>query len=94
MSDTLARTEAHLETRYRERSAGQRIEMACGMFAAAVAIARAGICAAEPGLPESEIRVRLLARLYAGELPPELLAHISDRLRQAAMAQPSRRSGA
>ena len=82
MSDTLAATEAYLDERYRTVTPGQRIEMACGMFTTAVQLARAGICAAEPELPESEIRVRLLTRLYARDLPAEVLAHLSDRLRR------------
>lgn len=65
MSDTLAKTEAFLEERYRQLTPGQRIEMACGMWTTAVALARAGICASEPGLTEAEIRVRLVRRLHA-----------------------------
>ncbi|MDO8677158.1 MAG: hypothetical protein Q7R30_01130 [Acidobacteriota bacterium] len=87
MSDTLAGTEAYLETRYRERSAGERVEMACGMFSAAVQLARGGICASEPGLSEPELRIRLLRRLYGDELPREFLAAVSARLRSAVNVQ-------
>jgi len=87
MSDTLAATEAYLETRYRERSAGERVEMACGMFSAAMQLARAGICASEPGLSEPELRIRLLRRWYGDELPREFLAVVSARLRSAVNVQ-------
>ena len=83
MSDTLAATEAYLETRYRERSAGERVEMACGMFSAAVQLARAGICMSEPGLSELELRIRLIKRFYGDEFPPEFLAAVAARLESA-----------
>ena len=54
--------------------------MALGMFSGAVALARAGICAAEPGLPEPEIRVRILRRLYAGDLDAVDLRAVEQRM--------------
>lgn len=81
MSDTLAATEAYLAERYRNLTPGQRIEMACGMFTAALHLARAGILAAEPRLKEAEIRGRLLQRLYAEDLPSADLAAVSARIR-------------
>jgi hypothetical protein len=87
MTDTLSDTEKYLENRYRERSAGARVEMACGMFSAAVQLARAGIRATEPGLTEPELRVRLLERLYGDDLPREVLAALSDRLRRSSLGR-------
>lgn len=87
MSDTLASTELYLDERYRRLTPGQRIEMACGMFSTAVQLARAGVCAAEPGLGESEIRVRLLERLYSEDLPGESIAAISARIRASAKTE-------
>jgi hypothetical protein len=83
MSDTSAATEAYLTARYRELSPGQRIEMACGMWTTAVAMARAGIGAAAAGLSESEQRVMLVERLYAGDLAPAVMSALIARLRRA-----------
>ncbi len=83
MSDTSAATEAYLAARYRDLSPGQRIEMACGMWATAVSLARAGIGAAAAGLSESEQRVMLLERLYGGDLAPALMAALIARIRRA-----------
>lgn len=88
MSDTLTETDAYLDARYRERSPGERIEMTCGMFQTAVQMARAGICAAEAGLSESEVRVRLLARLHGDDLSPAMLEKIASRIRRAAATPP------
>lgn len=83
MSDTLATTEAYLTARYRELSPGQRIEMACGMWTTAVTMARAGIGDAAAGLSESEQRVMLVKRLYAGDLAPAVMSALIARLRNA-----------
>lgn len=80
MSDTLPATERYLDDRYRRLTPGQRVEMACGMFSAAVELARAGILAAEPQLGRREIRVRLLRGLYADDLPRNVLDALSARL--------------
>ncbi len=77
MNDTSAGTDAYLEERYRQLTPGQRIEMACGMWTAAVGLARAGICAAEPGLTETEIRARLVRRLYGHDLEPAVIERLS-----------------
>lgn len=45
-----------------------QIEMACGMWTTAVTMARAGFGDAAAGLSESERRVMLVERLYAGDL--------------------------
>jgi len=74
MSDTLAATEAYLAARYDELTPGQRIEMACGMWAAAVSMARAGLGDAAAGLTESEQRVTLLERIHGGDLEPTVMA--------------------
>ena len=81
MNDTSASTETYLESRYRERTPGQRIEMACGMWTAAVTMARAGIRAAAPGLREPEQRVMLLERLYGGDLAPAVMTALVARMR-------------
>ena len=82
MSDTSATTEAYLAARYRELSPGQRIEMACGMWATAVAMARAGMGDAASGLSESDQRVLLVERLYAGDLAPSVMTALIARLRR------------
>ena len=83
MSDTLATTEAYLAARYSELTPGQRIEMACGMWATAVGMARAGLGDAADGLSESEQRVMLVERLYGGDLAPEVMAALIARIRTA-----------
>lgn len=82
MSDTLGHAEAYLDERYRRLTPGRRIEMACGMWATAVELARAGIRRAEPGLTEAETRLRLVRQLYAqdlGSLGVETLIAAMDR---------------
>lgn len=92
MSDTLPHAEAYLEARYRERTPGQRIAMACGMYATAVALARAGIVAAEPSLAESEVRLRVFERMYRDDLPPHVIAAVAARVRgQLGGISPARR---
>ena len=88
MSDTLTEADACLDARYRERSPGERIEMALGMFQAALHMARAGVCAAEAGLSEPEVRVRLLARLHGDDLPPAMREERATRTRRAAATPP------
>lgn len=82
MSDTSATTEAYLSARYRELAPGQRIEMACGMWATAVSMARAGLGDAAAGLSEPEQRVMLLERLH-GDLAPEVMSALIARIRAA-----------
>lgn len=81
MSDTSATTEAYLAARYSELTPGQRIEMACGMWATAVSMARAGLGDAAAGLSETEQRVMLLERLYAGDLAADVMSKLIARLR-------------
>lgn len=81
MSDTLPTTEVYLAARYRELTPGQRIEMACGMWATAVGMARAGLGDAAAGLSETEQRVMLLERLYAGDLAPDVMSQLIARIR-------------
>lgn len=83
MSDTLPETEAYLAKRYRQLTPGRRIEMACGMWTAAVEMARAGIRATNPTIAAGEERVRLLERLHGRELPQEFLEGIAARIRSA-----------
>lgn len=81
MSDTLATTEAYLAARYGELTPGQRIEMACGMWATAVSMARAGLGDAAAGLSKAEQRVMLLERLHGGDLEPAAMAALIARIR-------------
>ena len=83
MTDTSAATDAYLAARYDKLSPGQRIEMACGMWATAVTMARAGIGDAAAGLSESEQRVLLLERLDADDLDPAVMPALIARLRAA-----------
>lgn len=82
MNDTSATTEAYLAARYGELTPGQRIEMACGMWATAVRMARAGLGDAAAGLSEPEQRVMLLERLHDGELAPEVMSALIARIRR------------
>ncbi|MDP2321236.1 MAG: hypothetical protein Q8O42_18080 [Acidobacteriota bacterium] len=81
MSDSLPTTEAYLAARYKDLTPGQRIEMACGMWATAVSMARAGLGEAAAGLSETEQRVMLLERLYAGDLAPAVISQLIARIR-------------
>jgi len=81
MKNTLATTEAYLAARYGALTPGQRIEMACGMWATAVGMARAGLGDAAAGLSESEQRVMLLERLYGGDLSPAVMSALIARIR-------------
>ncbi|MDP3717771.1 MAG: hypothetical protein Q8T13_08430 [Acidobacteriota bacterium] len=81
MSDTLPTTEAYLAARYQALTPGQRIEMACGMWATAVGMARAGLGDAAAGLSETEQRVMLLERLYAGDLAPAVMSQLIAKIR-------------
>jgi hypothetical protein len=83
MSDTSPATEAYLTARYGELSPGQRIEMACGMWTAAVTMVRAGLGETVAGLSEAEQRVMLVERLYSGDLTPAVMAALVARLRRA-----------
>lgn len=81
MSDTLATTEAYLAARYGELTPGQRIEMACAMWATAVSMARAGLVDSAAGLSTSEQRVMLLERLHGGDLAPAMMSALTARIR-------------
>lgn len=81
MIDTLSATEAYLASRYGKLTPGRRIEMACGMWATAVSMARAGLGDEVAGLSESEQRIRLLERLHGGDLAPTVMAALIARIR-------------
>lgn len=82
MSDTDSGVASFLRTALAQRTEGERLQMACGMFGTAVRLARAGILAESPGLTEVEVRVRVLRRLYASDLGEVALAAIEHRIRK------------
>jgi len=59
----------------------RRLAMACDMFTAAKAFARAGILKDGP-LPESEVRCRLFLRFYGNDFSEEDKVHILVSLRK------------
>jgi len=80
MSDTSASVVAELERRYRALPGARRVEMACGMFDDAKALAISGILSEHPGLDRSELRKRLFLRIFGEDFAPEkarkILAHL------------------
>lgn len=81
MNETIDDAEQWWRARVAERSEGERVQMACGMFSTAVRLAEAGILAESPGLEPGEVRVRLLRRLYGADLSEATLARIEAWLR-------------
>ena len=70
-------TSLAFERRYREqmmaRSGAERLEMGCAMFDDALVMMEAGLRAEHPNASESELRRRVLFRLYGNDLPAEWL---------------------
>lgn len=77
MNDTPSELSQLLSERYTALTPAERVRMAASMFGTAVALARAGIRAQDASATESEVRERLLRRLYAAELSEEQLVAIS-----------------
>ena len=69
MSNTSAEVEARFRRLMLARSPGERLAMACDMFATAKALVRAGI-AKEVGLKgPNQVREHLFLRLYGKDFP-------------------------
>lgn len=64
-------------------SGEERLRMGAEMFDSAVRLMRAGIEAAHGPMPETEMRERLLRRLYGDELSPEARRVIARRVPRA-----------
>jgi hypothetical protein len=82
MNDTSPEVETYLAGRFAALLPGERVAMACGMFSTAMRVARAGILAAEPGLDEPAIRLRLLQRFYGDELSQVVMMAVASRCRR------------
>ncbi len=81
MNDTSPWAEARLAELYARRTPGERIAMACEMFALARQMMIAGIRAEHPAISPLELRLMVLERTYAGDFRPDQWAQISARLR-------------
>lgn len=64
----------------RDLTPARRLEMACDMFSTARALAIAGLKAKDPELSGRSLKRALFVRFYRGDLPPERLAAVGEKL--------------
>ena len=64
MTDTATDVAARLDALMAERSGSDRVRMACEMFTLARVLVVAGIRAADPGISDAALRVKLFERFY------------------------------
>lgn len=80
MKDTGSKVSERLAALYSSLPGRRRLEMACGMFDDAKALALAGIRAREPHADPKELRRRLFLRLFGSDFPPHRIRRILARL--------------
>jgi hypothetical protein len=88
VNDTPDAIEARVAALFAARSGGERVRMACEMFATARALMVAEIRQREPDLSDAELRVRIFERTYGGDLDPSIRARIIARLRGSRTVAP------
>lgn len=76
MTDTTPDADAAFTALFAARSASDRLQMMCGMFDAAKALATADIRARQPDISHAELRIRLFDRLYFGDFAADVRARI------------------
>lgn len=81
MMDTPPEVQTLVRNRYLAMTPSERLQIACGMFETAKALAVAGIRAAQPDLDEIGVRIALFDRLYGREVSPDDHAAIIARIR-------------
>lgn len=84
--ETTPDVETRLAELFRRRSGSDRVVMACGMFDCARALIESNIRTAAPDITETELRVRMLSRLYGEDVSVERLDRIARRLRSRGSA--------
>lgn len=84
MSDTPPDVAARYRALLLERSPAERMIMACAMFDSARHLMIAGIRADEPGISETELRVRVFERTYGRDFSGEARDRIIARIRRDA----------
>jgi hypothetical protein len=82
MRDTPPDVVRRVRDLYQQRTADERVRMACSMFDAAKALAEAGIRAARPDISEVDLRIRLFDRFYGQDVGAVDRAAIIERIRQ------------
>lgn len=83
MTDTSEKTKARLLDMYKAVPGPRRLEMGCGMFDDAKALAAAGILSECPGLSGRELRKRLFQRLFGDDFTTEKARKILQHLENA-----------
>ena len=82
MNDTSPEAARRLTELFARRTPSDRVVMACEMFDLARALMVSRINAEAAGLSETDLRVRVFERLYAGDFDEATRARISARLRR------------
>lgn len=84
MNDTSPWAAARLAELWRQRSGGERVEMACRMFDTARTLLAAGIRSREPGISDADLRLRIFELTYAGDFEPRQWKLLMARVAAAA----------
>lgn len=81
MRHTAPDVDAAFTALFADRSASERVRMACEMFDAAKTLMAADIRDKCPGISPAELRVQMFTRLYWGDFDAETMSRISAALR-------------
>jgi hypothetical protein len=82
MNDTATEVAERYRALILQRSASDRLKMACGMFDCARQLMLAGIKARWPDIPDTELRVRVFERMYGRDYTPDEHDRIAACLRR------------